>query len=419
MSAKNGFVERIANLLTHDFCPGWNLSMSWLRNPLTVLVSAAAVSFLVGVFLHRNGFVLMTGILLVLAIGIGWPWVTILGIRGQLRFGRLRVTEGEPVLVELRVKNHLPMACWGVTLHGVVFDNEQSLALDVVAGRQNALAEWEEVRTRRGVFPRESVRLQTGFPFGLWKVSRKIDVEAELVIWPRTFPVGPVPAFGGEETYRGATARNRVGTFGDVLGLRPYRRGDVPRRIHWAQSARHDRLIVCELQAWARPVVQIIVDVDENCHVGEGEDSSREWAIRIAASFCRGWLNQGVPVGLVFANEQFPVEGGERHLRRLLDGLARIDETTMSLEEIIAMPEIESFKDGVQVVILTDQSLRNVPEGMLKSRHRRFVVLRCEGFSSDSYGETEPLPVLPWLEIHDQENVGEQMIRSNLEVNSA
>ncbi len=415
-----GFFEQLLNLLTHDFCPSWNLSVAWLRNPLAVLILAAVASLLVGIFLHPNGFVLMTGILVVLVVGVVWPWLGLSGLRGQLQFGQSRVSAGEPVAVELRVKNRLPMACFGITVTGVVAgDNEPSLALDTVAGWRTTWAGWEEVNTRRGVFPEERVRLRTGFPFGVWHVDRQIDVATELVVWPRTFPVGPVPDDVGEETCEGAVARNRVGTLGDVLGLRPYRRGDVPRRIHWAQSARHDRLIVCELQARSRPVVQIVLDVNERCHVGDSKDSSREWAIRIAASYCRGWLGQGIPVGLAFANEQFPVDGGERQLRRLMDGLARIGKTATSLQELLQTPFVENFRSGVQVVITTDQSLKGLPANLLQTRGRRFVVLRCQGFSVACCSSTEPLPVVPWLEIPDVEHVVTRLLRSNREVNRA
>ena len=418
--SNDGIVGRIGYLLTNDFCPQWNLSVAWLRNPIAVLFLAALVATLVGVFLHRNGFVLMAGILVVLAVGIVWPWVSIFGLRGQLRFGQLRISEGESVPVELRVKNRLPMACWGVTVNGVVSgDNVPSLALDTVSGWRTTWVGWEEENTQRGVYPRNGIRLQTGFPFGLRQVSRRMDAEAELVIWPKTFPVGPVPDLGGEETCEGATARNRVGSMGDVLGLRPYRRGDVPRRIHWAQSARHDRLIVCELQAQARPLMQIVLDVDEQFHVGEGKDSSREWAIRIAASYCRGWLGQGLPVSLAFAEEQYPADGGGRQMRRLLDGLARIGETTTSLAELLQSPFVDSFQNGVQVVITTDQSLKELPAEFLHNRQRRFVVLHCHGFTDDGINATEPLPIMPWLEIYDPETVGERLLRLNREVNRA
>ncbi len=108
----------------------------------------------------------------------------------------------------------------------------------------------------------------------------------------------------------GNVSRNKIGTTGDVLGVRPYRRGDSPRRIHWGQSAKHDRLIVCELQSNARPVIQLVLDTDPRIHCGTGTNGSREWAIRIVASLAKGWIESGAQVGLACANVELPPASG-------------------------------------------------------------------------------------------------------------
>ena len=90
-------------------------------------------------------------------------------------------------------------------------------------------------------------------------------------------------------------ARDRPGTWGDVLGVRPYRRGDVLRRIHWPQSARHGQLVVCEVQA-SRPSVQIVLDTHPESHWARGRmahasgrsESPRAWP-RAGSSRERLW----------------------------------------------------------------------------------------------------------------------------------
>jgi uncharacterized protein (DUF58 family) len=157
----------------------------------------------------------------------------------------------------------------------------------------------------------------------LWEAKRELAVDAPLVVWPRTFPVGPIPPVSGDRQVEGNVTRSKVGTNGDVLGLRPYRRGDLPRRIHWGQSARQDRLIVCELEANSRPMIQIVVDADPSVHVGNGPASSREWAIRLAASFAKGWLEDGAQVGLAWGGHDVAPTSGQSQACRILDALAR------------------------------------------------------------------------------------------------
>ena len=47
------------------------------------------------------------------------------------------------------------------------------------------------------------------------------------------------------------------------------------------------------------PRIQIVLDTHPASHLGSGPDSSREWAIRVAASFAEGWINQGAEVEMI------------------------------------------------------------------------------------------------------------------------
>ena len=64
----------------------------------------------------------------------------------------------------------------------------------------------------------------------------------------------------------GLATRDRAGQWGDPLGVRPYRRGDPLRRVHWVLTARHGELIVRELQSNAVPRVQIVLDAHPAAH---------------------------------------------------------------------------------------------------------------------------------------------------------
>ncbi len=226
--------------------------------------------------------------------------------------------------------------------------------------RRTARCRWNFVPACRGVFPLATPCLTTAFPFGLWENSRRLTVERPLLVWPRTFPVGPVPLVSGDQQVEGNVSRNKVGSNGDVLGVRPYRRGDSPRRIHWGQSARHDRLIVCELQSNARPVIQLVLDADPRVH-SDGPDGSREWAIRIVASLARGWLEAGAMVGAVWNGQAIPATSGTGQLHRLLDSLARLpDDSEVPLAETLVSPACRGFRDGLQVIVTTDVALAGV-----------------------------------------------------------
>lgn len=169
----------------------------------------------------------------------------------------------------------------------------QRLGIACLPGWRRSELNWSTVPPLRGEYPREKPAVECGFPFGLWRSRIEVGVSKQLIVWPKTFSVGPIPEAAGDRQLEGSAPRNRAGVSGDFLGVRPYRRGDSLRRIHWGHTAKHDRPIVCELQSTALPWIQLVVDTDAAVHAGQGAQSSVEWSIRVAASFVEDWLEQG------------------------------------------------------------------------------------------------------------------------------
>lgn len=397
----NRLARWLRSLATYDFAPHLSAKVrGLLYNPFGILLGAAIVALLCGLFLHAQGFVLCGGILAVMTLGVVWPWMSLRGLGGTIHFNRTRTSEGEPVEVHLTLRNRLPWPVWGLAIRdGFGGPSSEPVAgIASVPGRRTALCHWSFTPLCRGLYPLSVPKITTGFPFGLWDTQRELEVEAPLVVWPRTYPVGPIPPVSGEHQVEGNVSRNKVGTNGDVLGVRPYRRGDVPRRIHWGQSARHDRLIVCELQSNSRPMIQVVLDADPRVHVGSGTDSSREWAIRIVASFAKGWLEEGALVGLAFGNHDIPPASGQAQLHRILDTLARLPaECEWSLAEVLACPRCRGFRDGLQVIVTTDLTHAHGNCGTCQLEDQRWVILKTSAFTTTVENATCGHCPNPWL----------------------
>lgn len=321
----------------------------WAYSPFGVLVAAVAVAGLAGLVVHPRVFALAGGLLAVLAAGVCWPWLTARGVRAGVGFDRGRAVEGEPVEAVAEVTNHLPWPAWGLAFQS----GEGAVRVPAVGGRSAGECRWAFTPPRRGEYPAVPPRVGSSFPFGLWESSRAAGVTSRLVVWPRTYPVGPVPSAGGADTADGNVTRGKVGSTGDVVGVRPYRRGDSPRRVHWAQSAKHDRLIVCELHSHSRPVVMLVLDTDSTVHT-PGDDGSREWAIRVTASLAKGWLEAGAEVGVATGEVVLPPRGGREQAEQILDALARLRDTAPPLAEVLADPRATACPHAVRVVVSTD-----------------------------------------------------------------
>lgn len=376
--------RRLLALATYEFFPAFSARVRrLLYNPLGVLLLAGMAALLCGFFLHAQGFVLAGSVGAVAALGVVWPLLALRGLSGALTFDRSRCEEGETVEVRLTLHNRLPVAVWGLAVRGGFGAPAGAVAgVSSAPGRRSVVCRWNFSPERRGVYPRAEPRLTTGFPFGLWENARRLAVETQLVVWPKTFPVGPVPPVAGARQVEGTVSRSKVGTTGDVLGVRPYRRGDSSRRIHWGASAKHDRLIVCELASNSRPVIQLVLDADPRVHCGTGADGSREWAIRIVASLAKGWIGAGAQVGLTWGEFELPPASGTAQVHAILDALAALpDVVEKPLTELLACPVCSGFRDGLQVIVTTDRAHVRADCGTCARENQRWVVLTAGGFA--------------------------------------
>lgn len=86
---------------------------------------------------------------------------------------------------------------------------------------------------QRGLQPLAGLRLSSSYPFGLFRASRLLPLQLELLVWPSPAPQADLPP------------QPVAGSAADTLaGLRPYVAGDAPRRIDWRALARRGELLV-------------------------------------------------------------------------------------------------------------------------------------------------------------------------------
>ena len=94
---------------------------------------------------------------------------------------------------------------------------------------------------RRGIYSGGEVLVESGAPFGLFYGRRRVRVDSEVVVYPRTFDVAGLPPSATVDTERGdrseASTLHR-GHGGELWGVREYRPGDPARLVAWKRSAR-------------------------------------------------------------------------------------------------------------------------------------------------------------------------------------
>lgn len=129
----------------------------------------------------------------------------------------------------------------------------------------------------------------------------------------------------------GTHQARRSGQGNELADIRPFRPGDRLRRIHWRQTARTDTLHVTGTVAEEDTSVMLVLDAGTEVGASggiRGSASTLDVTVRAAGALAEHYLHRGDRVGMRVLGDpgraDVPVSGGRRHLRRILDSLARV-----------------------------------------------------------------------------------------------
>ena len=332
-------VKRLLYAGNHDFCPGVNRYVYWLKRPIGWLLTAAFASVLVGISIGPQGWVILSVVSSVIVLGVAWPAIQMWGCQARLLVQQPRGMERHSLQVTLEISNRLPFPLWGLMisqrfLHemGTSTEDEETMAaLARVPAWSITQFHWEHRPQRRGRFPQSGALLATGFPFGVWQSSRWIHSEQTCLVWPSvpqlvdSFAIQHLRSVG-EQAYE-----SRAGEEGDFLGLRSYRDGDSLKKIHWPQSARSGTLVVRESEKAVRQQLTVLIDVSDLLHLLEGSAlgptanqvyEAAEKRLRVALAVTETLWAAGLSVRLQVGYQVWETSSDRRTVQHLMDHLA-------------------------------------------------------------------------------------------------
>ncbi len=149
-----------------------------------------------------------------------------------------------------------------------------------------------------------------------------------------TLPVpGPFDARADAPHPVGLVGMNPARTQGDgteFASVRPFAAGDRLHRVQWRVSVRTRTLHVTSTVAEQDAAILLLLDAEADLGKSEGLDGSAstlDVSVRAAGALAEHYLRRGDRVGLRVLGRSAAVVrvgGGSRHLRRLLDTLARV-----------------------------------------------------------------------------------------------
>jgi uncharacterized protein (DUF58 family) len=191
--------------------------------------------------------------------------------------------------------------------------------------RGGADFEYEVEIDRRGVHEFPPLDLFSRAPFGFFRRHRRIDLPTRVLVYPEVRRLRHFRLLDHRLALEIVRPRAGMGT--EILGVRPFRSGDSPRRIHWRSVARTGRLISKEFVDESRPGLTLILDVCKHLYPPTmGKHTPFEWAVKVAASIGDYTLRRGYPLHLL-AGDAWPAPSGPVARLAMLEYLARVQPT--------------------------------------------------------------------------------------------
>lgn len=429
--ATQAALETVHNALNTDFCPWANRYVYWLKNPFWVLLAALLAALACGVFVSETLLVVAGLLLGVVVLAVLWPLLSIGGLECRIRFEQTRAREGRPTAVEIEIVNRRPWPVWGLSLtRGFVASRGRlpdsidtgetgGIALAGVGGWSRTVIPWSFVPPARGVYPLVPSRIETGFPFGLYRAGRPVEVRNELIVWPASTRLDTLPDAVEIESREDRTSDRRAGNVGDLLGTRPFRQGDSLRSIHWGQSARHGQFIVCERQTPVSCAMRLVLDLAPESHspVDDQEpdaDGSLERLLRVAVSIVESLHDQHAYVECVIGQEVLPVGSSRVELRRTLDALARIPRRGVATchDHGLCCSPGSRHRAITEFVLTTSLGFSRQLHARHWAANHHYIVVGASGAETPAACETHThCACKPWLQVDADQDVLEQLPR--------
>lgn len=340
-------------------------------------------------------------LLVILVVSVLWTSVSTLGIALNRSTRTIRKQVGEVFSEDFEIVNRsaIPKVWLKITDNSDMVGGTGSKVITGIGGKKSRTYVAFTLLQKRGWFTLGPTLVESGDIFGLFVYIKSFDANLRLLVIPYMFDIqfflAPFGILPGGHTFREKTL--------DVTpysaGVREYVQGDPLKRIHWPSSARKQMLIVKEFERDPLAEVWVFLDARKSVHIRSENlglmdlqkiwwvrykkafrlpPDTAEYAISIAASLARYYINQKREVGLVSAGQNYtvlPAERGERQLGKILETLAVLEpEGDLHLWALVNS-QVAHLARGSTVVLISpaaDDEILNITMELI---HRGLILV--------------------------------------------
>lgn len=210
---------------------------------------------------------------------------------------------------------------------------------------------------QRGLYTFGPSDIQTGDPFGFYKVLLHFPASSSLLVAPPVIELPLIDIAAGEWIGEGRRKASIFEPTVSATGVREFKPGDRLSAIHWPTSARKDLLFVRTFDSSPSSAWWIFVDLNQKHQFRLNNLSTEEHAVILAASIADRGLNLHQPVGLLTQNSPSTrPRMGESQRNTLMKLLALAKPTHESLAELLTKARAELGRRTSSIIITSDAS---------------------------------------------------------------
>ena len=257
-------------------------------------------------------------------------------------------------------------------------------------GRERVVVRLPVRVAARGAYAIGPLRLRAGDWLGFTQTERTVALRPEIIAYPMPLAVRDRALASLRPLAETATRRGLVPDPLRFRGVRPHRRGDARKEIHWKASARL-RELQTKLYEPATSLDSIfLVNVASyEQYWIQADPEAAELVVSAAAELIRHAAAAGRQVGLVtngidnltHERPRSALGRGPRSLTRSLEILARLGPYAVSAPETVFLRERGRLPWGATLVIVTPRlglGLANAAVALRRAHHRVLIVSVAE-----------------------------------------
>ena len=249
--------------------------------------------------------------------------------------------------------------------------------------------------TRRGTFRVEPMIVRTGDPFGFFEAAATVGRPTVVTVFPRVVPLPRwrLPNANLEGSH--SAPERTLQTTPLATTVRPYAPGDSFNRIHWRSTARHGEIQVKEFDLEQTADVWLYVDLETPVQGGEGDVSTVEESLRVAASIAHDAFLENRAVGLTTSGHRLvsiPADRGPRQRQKVMQLLAAVEgDGTTPLAEVL-LTGLPKLRRGMTAVVITPSRERVWIRTLttLRGRGVTAAVVLLDALSYETAGRRHP-----------------------------